>query len=76
MYTIIKLKLPAGVRMENRASNNQDDYNTNKMKQAISRTFLCPYCGNSVTLVSYGSGWVGTCCGRIVYNSNQLPAGC
>jgi len=58
--------------MENRVSINQDEY-TNKMKKTTSRTILCPHCGNSVTLVSFGGGWVGTCCGRIVYNKNTLP---
>lgn len=59
--------------MENRVSSNQDDYN-NKMKQTTPWIILCPYCGNSVTLVPFGNGWVGTCCGRVVYNKNTLPA--
>ncbi len=33
----------------------------------------CPYCGKDVKLISFGSGWVGTCCGKVVYNSDRLP---
>jgi len=34
---------------------------------------VCPLCNKKVVLVSYGGGWIGVCCDRIVYNSNRLP---
>jgi|GEM_PF-4694016 len=36
-------------------------------------TIKCPYCQKTVALVFFGNGWVGTCCDRILYNSNTLP---
>ena len=51
-----------------------NDDRTNR-KRANAETITCPYCSKSVTLVSYGGGWVGTCYDRVVYNSHQLPSG-
>jgi len=36
-------------------------------------TIKCPFCGGEVKLVSYGDGWIGLCCDKIVYNSSRLP---
>ena len=33
----------------------------------------CPYCGGDVEPVRFGEGWVGICCGRILYNSRRAP---
>jgi len=37
--------------------------------------FLCPSCGKKIDLLRFGNGWVGRCCGQIVYNSDGLPEG-
>ncbi|MCX5812837.1 MAG: hypothetical protein NT178_09885 [Proteobacteria bacterium] len=50
----------------------KDDH-SNDRERANAGTITCPYCSRNVTLVSYGDGWVGTCCDRVVFNNNQLP---
>ena len=42
-------------------------------RQINMHTIRCPFCEKEVELVSFGGGWVGLCCGRIVYNSKRLP---
>lgn len=56
-------------------SQSNDDHTNNDRKSENSGTIICPHCNKSVTLVSYGGGWVGTCCGKILYNSQTLPSG-
>jgi len=34
---------------------------------------ICPTCFSSVNVKRYGDGWVGICCGEIIYNSNRQP---
>ncbi len=29
---------------------------------------VCPSCKQDVTLIRYGNGWVGVCCGRLAYS--------
>lgn len=36
-------------------------------------SIICPHCGEEVKLIPFGGGWVGICCGKIVYNSRKLP---
>jgi hypothetical protein len=33
----------------------------------------CPVCSRSVNIEKYGYGWIGVCCGEIVYNSAMPP---
>ena len=33
----------------------------------------CPYCGRDVDPIRFGEGWVGICCGSVLYNSRQRP---
>ena len=33
----------------------------------------CPYCGREVRPIHFGEGWVGICCGLILYNNRQRP---
>ncbi len=33
----------------------------------------CPICGKEVHLISFGSGWVGVCCNKLVYNRREFP---
>jgi hypothetical protein len=33
----------------------------------------CTTCFRSVNVVKYGYGWIGICCGEIVYNSAMPP---
>ncbi len=51
----------------------QNNSSTSKLRNKNSISIVCPYCGTSVTLISFGTGWVGTCCGKVVYNSKRLP---
>lgn len=46
---------------------------TSRWKGKNSGNIVCPNCGKSVNIISFGSGWVGTCCGRVLYNSDKLP---
>jgi hypothetical protein len=34
---------------------------------------ICPLCGKRVLLDKYGWGWVGVCCGAVIYNETILP---
>ncbi|MCX5810214.1 MAG: hypothetical protein NTX36_12735 [Proteobacteria bacterium] len=52
---------------------SNDDHTNNDRKRANVETITCPHCSKSVKLVRYGNGWVGTCCDRVVYNSQTLP---
>jgi hypothetical protein len=36
-------------------------------------SYLCPYCGRKVKIIKFGSGWIGICCSRIVYNESVFP---
>jgi hypothetical protein len=33
----------------------------------------CPNCGETVGIIQYGEGYVGICCGLIVYNEDEEP---
>ncbi len=30
---------------------------------------FCPLCKKEVSLIDFGEGWVGVCCGKLVYSS-------
>jgi len=51
--------------MEKEVFSPNDDHTNHREK---ANTITCPRCSKSVTLVPYGNGWVGTCCGMVVYN--------
>jgi hypothetical protein len=60
--------------IENELISNNDfltDNNSKKLDDYV--TIVCPYCNKEVKLINYGRGWVGSCCNRIVYNSQKLP---
>jgi hypothetical protein len=33
----------------------------------------CSKCGKEVVPIRFGAGWVGGCCGKVLYNSKTLP---
>jgi len=32
---------------------------------------VCPHCGKEVKIISFGYGYVGVCCGKVVYNARK-----
>ena len=43
------------------------------MEGAYMKKGSCPYCGRDVDPIRFGEGWVGICCGSVLYNSRQRP---
>ena len=38
-----------------------------------SNKVICPFCSRPVDIKKFGYGWVGTCCHKIIYNSDRSP---
>ena len=44
-----------------------------RMEKVRMKKGSCPYCGREVEPIRFGEGWVGICCGLILYNERQAP---
>jgi hypothetical protein len=54
-----------------RDNDNRTDNSSKRID--VYDTIVCPHCNKEVRLIRYGGGWVGSCCNRVVYNSQTLP---
>jgi hypothetical protein len=35
---------------------------------------ICPSCDREIKVIPYGDGWLGMCCGKIIFNSKWPPS--
>ena len=35
-------------------------------------TIKCPVCKRDVPIITFGDGYIATCCGKVLYNSKTL----